>query len=211
MYKGMMGKKLGMTGLFTPQGRYVPVTVIEVGPCVVTQIKTVATDGYNALQLGFEEKKAARSNRPMRGHFKKSGDKCFRHVKEFAVENPEDYNLGQEVGLDLFAVGERVDVVGTSKGRGFAGVIRRHGFHGGRKTHGSKSHRIPGSIGSSAWPSRVIKGKKLPGHAGVARRTLRNLEIVDIRPEDNLIMVKGAVPGPKSALVTIQKPKIAKK
>lgn len=209
MFNGLMGKKLGMTGLFTPEGQYVPVTVIEAGPCVVTQIKTVATDGYDALQLGFEEKKEARTNKPMRGHFEKSGGKCFRHIQEFSVENPGDYNLGQEVKLDLFSVGERVDVVGQSKGRGFAGVIKRHGFHGGRKSHGSKAHRIPGSIGCSAYPAHVIKGKKMPGHYGDARNTIQNLEIVDIRPDDNLIMVKGAVPGHKSALVTIQKLKIA--
>ncbi len=209
MFNGLMGKKLGMTGLFTPEGQYVPVTVIEAGPCVVTQIKTEATDGYDALQLGFEEKKQARTNKPMRGHFEKSGGKCFRHIQEVSVENPDEYSLGQEVTLDLFSVGERVDVVGMSKGRGFAGVIKRHGFHGGRKSHGSKSHRIPGSIGCSAYPARVIKGKKMPGQYGVSRNTIRNLEIVDIRPDDNLILVKGAIPGPKRALVTIQKLKIA--
>ena len=209
MFNGMMGKKLGMTGLFTPEGKYVPVTVIEAGPCVVTQIKTVATDGYDALQLGFEEKTETRANNPMRGHFQKSGGKCFRHLQEFAVDNPEEYSLGQEVNLEVFSVGERVDVAGLSKGRGFAGVIKRHGFHGGRKTHGSKSHRIPGSIGCSAYPARVIKGKKMPGQFGVARNTARNLEIVDIRADDNLILVKGAIPGPKSGLVTIQKPKFA--
>ena len=209
MFNGMMGKKLGMTGLFTPEGEYVPVTVIEAGPCVVTQIKTVANDGYDALQLGFEEKKEARTNKPMRGHFGRSGGKCFRHIREFAVENPEDYNLGQEVTLDLFSVGEHVDVVGSTKGRGFAGVIKRHGFHGGRKSHGSKSHRIPGSIGCSAYPARVIKGKKMPGQYGAARKTIRNLEIVDIRPDENLLMVKGAIPGPKSGLVTIQKLKFS--
>ena len=209
MFNGMMGKKLGMTGLFTPEGQYVPVTVIEAGPCVVTQVKTEATDGYDALQLGFEEKSETRTNKPMLGHFQKSGGRCFRHLQEFAVDNPGEYSLGQEVKLDVFSVGERVDVAGLSKGRGFAGVIKRHGFHGGRKTHGSKSHRIPGSIGCSAYPARVIKGKKMPGQFGVARNTARNLEIVDIRPGDNLILVKGAIPGPKSGLVTIQKLKFA--
>jgi len=209
MFNALMGKKLGMTGLFTPEGQYVPVTVIEAGPCVVTQIKMVATDGYDALQLGFDQKKETRTNKPMRGHFEKSGGKCFRHVQEVSVENPGEYSVGQEVKLDLFSVGERVDVVGLTKGRGFAGVIKRHGFHGGRKTHGSKSHRIPGSIGCSAYPARVIKGKKMPGQYGVARKTARNLEIVDIRPDDNLILVRGAIPGAKSALVTIQKLKSA--
>jgi large subunit ribosomal protein L3 len=159
MSKGLMGKKLGMTGLFAPDGRYVPVTVIEAGPCVVTQIKTTATDGYDALQLGFSEVKAKRVSKPRQGHFRKSGETFFRHVQEFPVDNPESYRLGQKITIDIFAVGERVDVCGTTKGRGFSGVIKKEGFSGGPKTHGSKCHRIPGSIGSSAWPSRVFKGK----------------------------------------------------
>jgi len=206
-----MGKKLGMTGLFAPDGRYVPVTVIEAGPCVVTQIKTTATDGYNALQLGFSEVKAKRVSKPRQGHFRKSGETLFRHVQEFAVDNPEAYSLGQKITLDIFAVGERVDVCGTTKGRGFAGVIKKEGFSGGPKTHGSKCHRIPGSIGSSAWPSRVFKGKGLPGHYGVDHQTMQNIEIVDIRPEENILMVKGAVPGPASGLVAVKKPKIVRK
>jgi large subunit ribosomal protein L3 len=163
MIKGLLGKKLGMTGYFSPQGEYLPVTVIEAGPCVVTQIKTFASDGYNALQLGFNEKKKSRANKPLCGHFKKSGEQCFAFLREFLVENPEEYSLGQELSLEMFNIGDRVDVIGTTKGRGFSGVIKRHGFHGGRKTHGSKSHRIPGSIGCSAWPSKVIRGKKMPG------------------------------------------------
>ena len=211
MCKGMMGKKLGMTGVFTPAGQYVPVTVIEAGPCVVTQIKTIASDGYNALQLGFCDKKESHVNKPQKGHLAKSGEKYFRYLREFSVENPEDYSLGQEITLDMFAVGERVQVIGKTKGRGFAGVMKRHGFHGGRKTHGSKSHRIPGSVGCSAWPAKIIKGKKMPGHYGDVRQTTQNLEVVDIRPDDNLIMIKGAVPGSKSGLVTINKPKFEKK
>jgi large subunit ribosomal protein L3 len=206
-----MGKKLGMAGLFSPEGHYLPVTVIEAGPCVVTQIKTEATDGYNALQLGFGEIAPARANKPRAGHFQKSGGACFRHVQEFAVDNPGDYTLGQKITIEIFRVGERIDVSGVSKGRGFSGVIKKEGFSGGRTTHGSKCHRIPGSIGSSAWPSRVIKGKGLPGHYGAERQTMQNLEIVDIRPEDNLLIVKGAVPGPKSGLVAVRKPKIVKK
>jgi len=209
MSKGIMGKKLGMTAVFTPDGRYVPVTVIEAGPCVVTQIKTRSTDGYSALQVGFIEKKADRTSKPLQGHSAKSGGRCFHHLKEFFVDNPEEFSLGQEITVELFQVGERVDVIGTSKGRGFSGVMKRHGFSGGRKTHGSKSHRIPGSIGCSAWPSRVIKGKKLPGRYGSDRKTIRNLEIVDIRADDNLILIKGAVPGPKSGLVAINKLKFA--
>jgi large subunit ribosomal protein L3 len=205
MSRGLLGKKLGMTGVFTPRGRYIPATVIEAGPCVVTQIKTKAANGYDALQLGFGAKKTERVNKPLQGHFKKSGEQCFEYVKEFAVENPADFNVGQEITVEMFKVGERVDVVGRTKGRGFAGAIKRHGFHRGPMTHGSKNIRPPGSIGSSAWPSRVVKGKKLPGHFGDDRRTVRNLEIVDIRSDDNLILVKGAVPGAEHGLVTVNK------
>jgi large subunit ribosomal protein L3 len=211
MCKGLMGKKLGMTGLFAADGRVIPVTVIQAGPCVVTQIKTRATDGYNALQLGFDEVKPKKVTKPRQGHFQKSGGACFRHIQEFPVENPEDYSLGQTITLEIFSVGERVDVSGTTKGRGFAGVIKKEGFSGGRTTHGSKCHRIPGSIGSSAWPSRVTKGKGMPGHYGVDRQTMQNIEIVDLRPEDHIVLVKGAVPGPPSGLVAIRKPKIVKK
>jgi large subunit ribosomal protein L3 len=186
------------------------VTVIEAGPCVVTQIKTKASDGYDALQLGFAEVKARKATRPRQGHFAKSGGACFRHLKEFPVENPEAYSLGQVITAEIFSVGERVDVCGTTKGRGFSGVVKKEGFSGGRTTHGSKCHRIPGSIGSSAWPSRVIKGRGMPGHYGTERQTMQNLEIVDIRPDENVILVKGAVPGPSSGLVAIKKPKILK-
>jgi len=199
-----------MTGLFTNDGRHFPVTVVQVGPCVVTQIKTVKTDGYNALQLGFGDKKPARISKPVLGHMKKSGEGAFAFLREVEVADPENYSLGQTISLDLFKIGERVDVVGTSKGRGFSGVIRRHGFSGGRMAHGSHSKRIPGSIGCSAWPSKVIKGKKLPGHFGVDRKTVRNLEIVDIRPDDNLMMIKGALPGSRSSMVTVKKGIFAK-
>lgn len=206
MCRGLLGKKLGMTGVFSPTGHYIPVTVIQAGPCVVTQIKTEGTDGYDALQIGFDEKMPSRTNGPLKGHFKKATDKCLSFLREFPVENPEGYELGQTLTpSDIFSVGERIDITGTIKGRGFSGVIKRHGFGGGRKTHGSKCHRIPGSVGCSAWPSKVIKGKKLPGHYGNTRKTVQNLEIVDIRPEENLIMIKGPVPGWKSGLVAIQK------
>ena len=211
MCKGLMGKKLGMTGLFTPEGAYIPVTVVELGPCVVTQVKTVETDGYNALQLGFGHKKTKKVNKPMQGHLKKSGEQVFAHLREFPVDNPEEYSLGQAVTLDMFSVGERVDVVGTTKGRGFSGVIKRHGFSRGPMSHGSKSVRIPGSIGCSAWPSRVIRGKKMPGHYGTARQTVKNVKVVDIRPDQNLVLLQGAVPGHKNALVMINKPKILQK
>ena len=207
MSRGLLGKKLGMTGFFTPEGSYLPVTVIEAGPCVVTQIKTKATDGYDALQLGFGEKRQSRVNKPLQGHFKKSGKQCFRYVREFTVEDPAAYNLGQEITVDMFKVGDRVDVVGTTKGRGFAGVIKRYGFHRGPMTHGSRNVRRPGSIGCSAWPAKVIKGKKMPGQYGNDRKTIRNLEIIDIRPEDNVILVKGAVPGAQSGVMAVNKPK----
>ena len=194
-----------MTGVFTAEGRYVPATVIEAGPCVVTQIKSRDTDGYDALQLGFGGKRTSRVNKPLQGHFKKSGDRCFRFLKEFSVENPADYNLGQELTVEMFKVGERVDVVGTTKGRGFSGVIKRHGFHRGPMTHGSRNVRRPGSVGCSAWPAKIIKGKKMPGQYGNDRKTIRNLEIVDIRFDDNLILVKGAVPGAESGLVSVNK------
>lgn len=207
MCKGMIGKKLGATGLFTPNGNYVPVTVVQLGPCVVTQIKTEATEGYNALQLGFGSKKEKRVSKPLAGHFKKAGNQMFEFLREFGVDNPGEYKIGQSITTDIFKVGELVDVTGTTKGRGFSGVIKRHGFHGGKKSHGSHSHRIPGSIGTSAWPSRVTKGKKLPGRYGNTTKTIQNLEILDIRPEENLILLKGLVPGAKTGLLKIKKKK----
>jgi large subunit ribosomal protein L3 len=209
MVKGLMGKKLGMVGYFTPDGQHIPVTVIEAGPCVVTQIKTVAKEGYNALQLGFGNKKEARISNPLKGHFKKSGGGNFAFTREFPAENPEEYALGQMISLDIFEVGERVDIVGYTKGRGFSGVIKRHGFHRGPMTHGSKNIRRPGSIGCSAWPARVTKGKKMPGRYGNERKTSLNLKIVDIRPEENLLFVRGAIPGFKTGLVAIKKKKTA--
>lgn len=212
MCKGLIGKKLGMTGVFTPEGDYIPITVIQLGPCVVTQIKTQATDGYNALQLGFGDKKLSRTNKPLKGHFVKSGGNCFKVLKEFAADDPSQYSPGQTIAItDVFKIGEKVDVAGTTKGRGFTGVIKRHGFHGGKDTHGCMSHRVPGSIGASAWPSRVVKGKRMPGHYGNERQTTRNMLIVDVRPEDNIVMLKGAIPGHTSGVVEIRKPKIVKK
>ncbi|MBU0987564.1 MAG: 50S ribosomal protein L3 [Proteobacteria bacterium] len=209
MCRGLIGKKLGMTGIFTPEGKHIPVTVVQLGPCVVTQIKTVTTDGYNALQLGFGEKKPSRVNKPMTGHFNKSKKGCFAFLREVAVDNPDEYNLGQNISLDLFKVGERVEVTGTTKGRGFAGVIKRHGFSGGKETHGCRSHRVPGSIGCSATPSKVVKGKKMPGRYGSDRRTIRNMEIVDIRPEQNLVLIKGSIPGSTFGTIMLKKLKFA--
>lgn len=208
MSRGMIGKKLGMTGYFSSGGRYIPVTVVQLGPCVVTQIKTTVIDGYNALQLGYGSKKKSRVTKPLAGHFKKSGDNAFQALREFSVDNTGDYSVGQTLTLDMFKVGDLVDITGSMKGRGFAGVIKRHGFHGGKKTHGSHSHRIPGSIGCSAWPAKVIKGKKMPGHYGNSTKTVRNLEVVDIREEENLILIKGSIPGWKTGLVQVKKPKI---
>ena len=207
MHRGLLGRKLGMTNLFSPEGLQVPVTLLEVGPCVVTQIKTQATDGYNALQVGFLEKRENRINKPLQGHFKKSGGQACAFVREISVDDPSEYTLGQTLAVDMFQVGERVDICGISKGRGFSGVIKRWGFSGGRSTHGSMFHRAPGSVGASATPSKIIKGRKMPGHYGNQRVTVRNLKIVDIRPEQHLMIVKGAVPGCRSGLVEVLKPK----
>ena len=205
MCKGLVAKKLGMTSVFAPDGQYIPVTVLEVGPCVVTQIKKSETDGYKALQLGFGSKKEKNTTKPLKGHFSKSGGNCFASVKEVAVGDPEAFEVGQAIGSEIFAIGEKVNVTGTSKGRGYSGVMKRHGFGGGRETHGCKNHRVPGSIGCSAWPSKVIKGKRMPGQYGVETKTVRNLEIIDIRPEENIILLKGPVPGSRSGIVTINK------
>jgi len=207
MCDGMLGKKIGMTAMFAADGKYIPVTVLEMGPCVVTQVKTVATDGYNALQLGFGLKKESKVTKPMAGHYKKSGNSFFVKNCEFAVENPEEYELGQKITVDMFEIGENISITGVTKGRGFSGVIKRHGFHGGKDTHGSHSHRVPGSIGCSAWPAKVTKGKKMPGRYGNAKQTVKNLEIVDVRPEENLLLIKGSVPGCDSSLVKIRKKK----
>lgn len=207
MCKGLIGKKLGMTGVFSRDGKHVPVTVVKLGPCVVTQIKTAAKDGYNSLQVGFGEKKLKNITKPLKGHYEKSGGGAYEVTKEFPIDDPGNYQLGQIISPEIFSVGEKVDVTGNTKGKGFSGVMKRHGFSGGRATHGSHSKRIPGSIGCSAWPSRVIKGKKMPGHHGDVKKTVRNLEIVDIRPEANIVLIKGALPGSLTGLVTVNKVK----
>ncbi len=202
--KGILGRKIGMTRVFDENGRSIPVTVIEAGPCTILQKKTVAKEGYNAIQLGFLEKKESKLNKPEAGHFKRSGGKGFYHVKEFRVDNPESFEVGQMLTLsEVAAIGDLVDIVGKTKGCGFQGVIKRHGFKGGRTTHGSNFHRAPGSIGCSAWPSRVMKGKKLPGRLGNDAVTQKNLKIVDIRNEDNVLLVHGTVPGAKNGLLNI--------
>ena len=201
---GLLGKKIGMTRVYSEQGQAIPVTVIEAGPCVVLQKKTEAKEGYNAIQVGFGPKKETRLNKPQAGHSKAAAKGGFYHIKEFRVIDPEAYELGQEILLgELIKIGDEVHISGRSKGRGFQGVVKRHGFKGGRKTHGSMFHRRPGSIGCSAWPSRVVKGKKLPGRMGNEQLTKKNLTVVDIRADENILLVKGSVPGAREGLLQI--------
>ena len=201
---GIIGKKLGMTQIFSELGESVAVTVIEAEPSVVIQKKTRDIDGYDAIQLGFGRVKRKNVTKALQGHFNKADKGLFRLLREFRTAS-NAYELGQELKVDLFKVGDYVDVSGTSKGKGFAGVVKRHGFSGGRATHGSMFHRAPGSIGASADPSRVFKGKKLPGHMGSERVTIQNVIVWAVRPEQNLILVKGAVPGGKNGIVLIKR------
>ena len=204
MIKGMLGKKVGMTQVFTPEGRVVPVTVIQAGPCAITQIKTVKSDGYEAVQVGYWPVK--RLNKPLRGHLGRTG--LFRYLREFPVDGVEDLELGQQVKVDLFELGEKVDVVGTSKGKGFQGTMKRHGFHGGPRTHGQSDRaRAPGSIGAGTYPGKVFKGKKMAGHMGAVRVTVKNLEVVVVDPERGLMFLKGGVPGAPNGLLVIRKRK----
>lgn len=203
--KSIMGKKIGMTQIFDENGVMIPVTVVEAGPVVVTQIKTEETDGYNAVQVGFGEVKEKHVNKPMKGHFAKAGVALKKHVKELRPEDGvENYSLAQEIKVDIFEVGEKIDVTGISKGKGFQGSIKRHGQSRGPETHGSHYHRAPGSMGSASDPSKVRKGKKLPGHMGHTRVTIQNLEVARVDVEKNLILIKGAIPGPKKGLVVIK-------
>jgi large subunit ribosomal protein L3 len=204
MEMGLIGKKLGMTQIFWEDGAAIPVTVIEAGPCVVLQKKTKKTDGYDAIQLGFGRRKDKKATKPLKGHFRKADKGYFQFIREIRTDTPDDYEVGQELKADIFGVGDRVDVIGTTKGKGFAGVIKRHGFHGGRATHGSMFHRAPGSIGASAYPSRVFKGTKLPGHMGNQRKTVQNLTVVGVRADRNLILIRGAVPGARNGMVLIK-------
>lgn len=201
--KAVLGRKLGMTQVFAEDGRLVPVTVIEAGPMVVTQIKNKETDGYEAVQVAFGEVKEKRVNKPLRGHFAKAGVGFKKFVREFKVEDLSAYSLAQEIKVDVFEAGEKVDAIGTSKGKGFQGPIKRHNQSRGPMTHGSRYHRGPGSMGAASDPSRVFKGKKLAGHMGAERVTIQNLEVVKVDVEKNLILIKGAVPGPKKGLVVI--------
>lgn len=209
MSKGILGKKIGMTQVFTTEGRVIPVTVVEAGPCPVVQKKTVATDGYNAIQIGFSFLRESLSNKPRKGHFQRASLKPMRYIREFRISDVESYEVGQEVKADLFAVGDKIDVVGTSKGKGFAGMIKRHNASRGPMAHGSKYHRRTGSLGAKG-PARVFKGRKLPGRMGGERVTVQNLEVVRIDVDKNLILIKGAVPGANKSLL-ILKPSVKAK
>ena len=203
--KGIIGKKLGMSQIFLEDGTRVPVTVIQAGPCYVVQKKTAANDGYSAVQVGFESVAAANVNKPYLGHCTKSGHGVFRHLREFRNDQVESMNVGDEITANDFAVDDVIDVTGTSIGKGFQGVIKRWNFKGGRASHGSRFHRAPGSIGASATPSHVFKNKKMPGQMGNAKVTVQRLKIVRVDASDNLILIKGAVPGHKNSIVTIKK------
>ena len=204
MKKGLIGKKIGMTQIFDENGLVIPVTVIEAGPCVVAQVKTSETDGYNAVQLGFGDVKAKHVNKPEMGHFAKSKLDPKKHLREFRLDDISSFKVGDEVKADIFAAGEKVDIQGTSKGKGFQGVIKRHGQSRGPMGHGSMYHRRPGSMGPTSTPGRVFKGKKLPGHMGSQTITIQNLEVVRVDLDKNVILVKGSVPGAKGAILKLK-------
>ena len=204
MKKAILATKVGMTQIFNEDGVLTPVTVLQAGPVVVTQVKTVENDGYSAVQVGFADKREKLVNKPLKGHFDKAGVSYKRYIREFKLEDAENYALGQEIKADIFAAGEKIDATAISKGKGFQGAIKRHGQSRGPMAHGSKFHRHAGSNGSSSDPSRVFKGKKMPGQMGNKKVTVQNLEIVRVDAENNLLLVKGAVPGPKKAMVTIK-------
>ena len=204
MKKGILATKVGMTQIFNEDGVLTPVTVLLAGPCVVTQVKTAENDGYNAVQVGFVDKRAKLVSKPLKGHFDKAGVSYKRYVREFKFENASEYSVKDEIKADIFAAGDKIDATAISKGKGFQGAIKRHGQSRGPMAHGSKFHRHAGSNGSCSDPSKVLKGKKMPGQMGNKRVTIQNLEIVKIDAENNLILVKGAVPGPKKSLVTIK-------
>ncbi|HDQ03643.1 MAG TPA: 50S ribosomal protein L3 [Deltaproteobacteria bacterium] len=206
MSKGIIGKKLGMTQVFGEDGSAVGVTAFEVEPSIVVQVKTKDKDGYDAIQLGYGRKKQKRVTKPLQGHFKKADKGNFRILKEIPAE-AGNYEVGQEISTEIFQVGDFVDVMGTSKGKGFAGVVKRHGFHGGRASHGSMFHRAPGSIGASADPSRVFKGTRMGGQMGNVKKTIQNLQVWQIRPDMNLLLLKGSVPGSRNGFVLIKQAK----
>ena len=202
--KAILGKKVGMTQIFDENGVVIPVTVIEAGPCVVAQVKTLENDGYEAVQLGFGEIKEKHLNKPVKGHFAKANVTAKKHLREFRLDSIEGIKVGDELKADVFAAGEKIDVQGTSKGKGFQGVIKRHGQHRGPMGHGSMYHRRPGSMGATSTPGRVFKGKKLPGHMGRVTVTIQNLDIVKVDMDKNVILVKGSVPGAKGSILKIK-------
>ena len=202
--KGIIGKKVGMTQVFDEQGTVTPVTVIEAEPNVIVQIKTVDTDGYNAVQVASGNVKEKRVNKPVKGHFDKAGIEYKKYLREFSVESTEGLNVGDEIKVSVFEEGQKVDVIGTSKGKGTQGVIRRHGFGRGRESHGSKFHRMPGGMGAASYPGRVWKGHRMAGKMGHERVTVQNLQVVKVFEDKNLLLVKGAVPGPKKGLVIVR-------
>lgn len=205
MVNGMLGRKVGMMQIFTEKGEVVPVTVIAAGPCVVTQVRVRERDGYDAVQVGFEQVPARKLSKPQQGHLKGAGT-LVRVLREFAADNPQEHSVGDVINVDLFAAGQKVDVSGNSKGRGFAGVVKRHHFRGGPKTHGqSDRHRAPGSIGAGTTPGRVWKGQKMAGRMGGKRVTVQNLEVVEVVADKNLILVKGSVPGARNGLLQIRR------
>ena len=204
MKKAILATKVGMTQIFDESGALIPVTVLQAGPCVVTQVKTVDNDGYSAVQVGFCDKREKLVNKPLKGHFDKAGVSYKRYLKEFKFEDAESYALGQEIKADIFAAGDKIDATAISKGKGFQGAIKRHGQSRGPMAHGSKYHRHAGSNGACSDPSKVFKGKGMPGQMGHVKVTVQNLEIVRVDAENNLLLVKGAVPGPKKSLVTVK-------
>ena len=204
MKKAIMAKKIGMTQVFTEDGRLIPVTVLEAGPCSVVQKKTMENDGYEAVQVGFVDQKEKLANKPKKGHFEKAGVSLKKYLKEFRFEDAANYEIGAEIKADIFAAGDKVDVSGVSKGKGYASTIKRYNAQRGPMGHGSKSHRVVGSMGSSATPSSVKKGKRMPGHMGAVNVTVQNVEVVRADAEKNLLLIKGAVPGPKGATLVIK-------
>ncbi len=205
MKTGIIGRKLGMTQIYSEDGKALDVTVVEAGPCPIIQKKTKQHDGYDAIQLGFMLKKEKKVSSPLKGHFLKTNKNCYSYLREIRLDDTGEYEVGQEITVEAFNVGNLVNVTGTSKGRGFAGVIKRWGFHGGPKTHGSRFHRAPGSIGASAYPAKTFKGTKLPGHMGVQRVTVKNIQIASVRLDKNLLLLNGAIPGKNGGLVVIRK------
>ena len=204
MKKAILATKVGMTQIFNEDGVLIPVTVLQAGPCVVTQVKTEENDGYSAVQVGYADKRENLVNKPMKGHVEKAGVSCKRFVKEFKLDNAAEYELGQEIKVDVFEAGDHIDATAISKGKGYQGAIKRHGQSRGPMAHGSKYHRHAGSNGAASDPSKVFKGKKMPGQMGNKQITIQNLEVVRVDAENNLLLVKGAVPGPKKSLVTIK-------